>query len=390
MSLLINDQISDILLETQTVGNRVSNDDIILAYKRANEYFNSNYKMPTTERQQNLKIYNGVFEYPKADDFIGWFEPMRPYGNTSPWFVNTTENELVHTYAGNQTAFKFDRENQFLIVSYENGDSTSINNCDSLDSQSNGTVTVSGDGSGLVLDQQIFVEGSASYRFYITPSTGTTTITISGMPAVDLSQYFNAGNIFLNLDCPNSNTSAISSVRLRIGSDNTGTTDYYEYTSTTWYRGDSIKNGFNQIGFETTGISPVGSPTTTSLTYIQIVISNGTTSATQGFYRLDNIFASLATYFQLPYYSKYNIKTEAGEYILAPTQTSDTVLCPDDCNAAFTFKALEHIALYNLRDQGRAQYFAGLLFPFENTLRSKYPSQERKVQSQYYRSSTPF
>lgn len=387
MSILISDTVSDILLETQTVGVRISTDDIILAYKRVNNYLNSTYKMPTTERQQDLPIFQGVYEYPKATDFIGWYEPKLPYGNDSPWFVNTTENELVHTYDGNQTAFKFDRENQFLVVSYQNGQTILINNCDSLTVAANGTVTVSGDGSNLVLDQQIFVQGSASYRFLITPSSGTTTVTITGMPAVDLTPYFNFGNIFLNLECPNSNTSPITSVRLRIGSS---ASDYYEYTSTTWYRGDTIKNNWGQVGFDTTGISPTGSPDITSITYCQIVISNGTTSATQGYYRLDAIFASLATYFQLPYYSKYNVKDTNGNYIQYPTATSDTILCPEDANDVLVFRTLEHLAEYNLKNESLATYFANLADPFEITLKTKYPSQERKVQSQYYRSPMNF
>lgn len=390
MSVLISETVSDILLETQTVGVRIGNDDIILAYKRANSYLNSNYKMPTTERQQNLKLYNGVYEYPKADDFIGWYEPKKPYGNTSPWFVNTTENELVHTYQGNQTAFKFDRENQFLIVSAQQGETTLINNCDTLDVQQNGTVSISGDGTDLVLDQQIFVQGSASYRFLITPNTGFTTITITGQPAVDLSQYFNFGNLFANFECPNSNTEAITAVQLRIGSDNTGSSDYYEYTTDRWFRGDGIKNSWGQLGFETTGISPIGSPDVTSLTYVQITIANGTTTATAGYYRLDALFASLATYFQLPYYSKYNIKDSTGTYKLNVTSLDDTILCPDDCNDALPFLALKHLAFYNLKDQALATYFANQADPFENTLKIKYPSQERKIQSPWYRTPVNF
>ncbi len=408
MSFLIADTIPDIQLETQTVGVRISTDDIILGYKRANSYFNSTYKMPTTQRQQDLLVFPGVFEYAPASDFLGWFEPMRPYGNTSPWFTNTTQNELTHTYDGNQTAFKFDRENQFLIVSIGNGGNeangsftggstgagynvsqTIINACDTL--TDNGTVTLTGDGSNLILDTQIFVQGSASYRFNITDNGGTTTITFVGQDPVDLTQYFEQGQFFLSLECPNSNTVAIPTITWRIGSDNTGVTDYYEMIATENYRGDTILNSWCQVGFNPLANSTtiVGSPNVQSPTYMQITIANGVTG-TSGFYRLDNIFAALPTYFQLPYYSKYNVKDINGVYKQNPTSEDDIILSPDDTNEALVFKCLEHLAIYNLKDQGLAMHFAALLAPFEVNLKTKYPSQERKVQSQYYRSPIAF
>ncbi len=394
MSVLISDAVNDILLETQTVGNRISIPDIILSFKRANEYLNSNYKMPTTERQSNLLVFSDIFEYPKPDDFIGWFEPMRPYGNLSPWFVNTTANELVHTYAGNQTAFRFDRENQFLIVSYENSQGNQanqgniiINACDSL--TENGTWSVSGDGSGLILDTQIFVQGSGSLRFLITDSSGTTVLTCVNQTPVDLATMIQQGFFFLDLECPDSNTSAISQVKLRLSSTSGLLTNYYEFTSSVRYRGDSIKNGWGPIGFNALDVVTNGSPDDDNLIYMTVTITNGVTG-TSGIYRLDNIFAALPTYFQLPYYSKYNVKDDNGNYIFAPTEVSDTILCPDDFNNALIYRAIEHLCIYNLRDAGRASYFSNLSMPFENGLKIKYPSQERRVQNQYYRSGRSF
>ncbi len=404
MSFIIGDQVGNIQEETQTVGVRITNDDIILAYKRANAYFNSNFKMPTTQRQQDLLVFPGVFEYPAADDFLGWFKPMRPYGNQTPWFQNTTENELVTTYNGNQTAFKYDRENQFLLISFgndpyngdggqglsqTNGSQTIINSCDTL--TDNGTVTLTGDGSNLILDTQIFVQGSASYRFNITDNGGTTTITFSGMNPNDLTQYFNLGQFFVSLECPNSNTVAIPQMQIRIGSDNTGATNYTQMIATENYRGDAIKNSWAQVGFNPLDLTTttVGSPDYTNPTYMQIVISNGVTG-TSGFYRLDNIFAALPTYFQLPYYSKNNFKDTNGLYIQYPTALTDTVLCPEDTNDAFHFKALEHLAIYNLKDQGLGMHFSALLAPFENTLRIKYPYQEVRVRTLRYQSPSAF
>lgn len=400
MSIVIGDTIQDILLETQTVGVRVSNDDIILGYKRANSYFNSTYKMPTTERTADLLVFPGVYEYPPMTDFLGWYEPQRPYGNTSPWFMNTSQNELTHTYAGNQMAFKFDRENLFLLISYNNSQSfqgnssdgnTSnliVNACDSL--TSNGTWSVSGDGSNLILDTQIFVQGSGSLRFQIINSSGTATLTCVSQTAIDLTQMIQQGFFFLSLDCPMTNTTALGSVKLRLGSTAGLATDYYEFASSTWYRGDSIKNGFNQVGFNALNATTSGSPNVQNLIYMTVTIQNATDGSNTGIYRLDNIFAALPTYFQLPYYSKYNIKASDGTYKQNPTSTDDTILCPEDCNEAFIYKTLEHISFYNLKSLTLPAYFGSLLAPFENQLKIKYPSQEKKMSTQTYRSRNQF
>lgn len=376
---------------------RISNDDIILGYKRANSYFNSTYKMPTTERTANLLVFSGVYEYAPMDDFIGWFAPQRPYGITTPWFTQTTQTELTTTYYDNQTAFKFDRENQFLIVSFNNqqsngdqnntastGSNTIINECDSL--TENGTWVVSGDGSNLILDKQIFVSGSGSLRFTVTNNTGTTVLTCTSQSAVDLSTIMQQGFTFLSLDCPQSNTTALTNVKLRIGSTAGLATDYYEFTATTWYRGDAIKNGFNQIGYNALDATVVGTPVDTSLIYMTVTL----TDAPTGVYRLDNIFGALGTYFQLPYYSKYNIKAADGTYKLNPTSTDDTILCPDDANDALVWKCLEHLATYNLKDLILPSYYSGLLHPFENLLQIKYPNQERKNKTQWYVSPNAF
>lgn len=347
--------------------------------------------MPTTERTSNLLLFPSVFEYSAPSDFAGWYEPQRPYAYTSPWFTFTTQNELTHSYAGNQMAFKYNRENQFLLISYDNqpeiGNNIIINACDSL--TDNGTWSVSGDGSNLILDEQIFVQGSGSLRFLITDNTGETVLTVVNQNPVDLSTIVQQGFFFLNLDCPMSNTSAITEVKLRLGSTAGLAADYYEFTSDTWYRGDVIKNGFNQIGFNALDATTNGTPDDTSLIYMSVTITNGLTG-TSGIYRLDNIFGSLPTYFQLPYYSKYNIKADDGTYKLNPTATTDTILCPDDANDAMVFKTLEHLAIYNLKDQGLAMHFSALLAPYENTLKVKYPSQERRVMTAYYRSPIAF
>src|SRR3990167_4279017 len=170
MSVLISSAIAELQQETLTVGERISDSDFILAFKRANKYFQATYKMPTTQRLHDLLLFPGVYEYGAPSDFGGWFEPQRPYGIHSPKFRSLPQNELVHNIDGRQMAFKFDRETQFLIVRETEGTSTLIHNLDDVDE--NGTWAISGDGASLVEDKQIFTEGAASLKFTLTGSGG--------------------------------------------------------------------------------------------------------------------------------------------------------------------------------------------------------------------------
>src|SRR3990167_687105 len=380
MSVLISTAISELQRETQTAGVRIDDNDFILALKRANQYFMSSYKMPTAEREHHFLVFPSVYEYAAPSDFLGWFEPKRPYGINSPQFVHTTENEMTHYLKDRKTAFKFDRETQFLVVKDDaDGSSSLIHNLDDVDE--NGTWSVSGDGSGLVEDKQIFTEGSASLRFTVTGSGGTTTIVNSTFTAQDLTDYEDKAYFFLELICPSANTSALTSIRLRIGSSASA---YWQMTPTTRHRGDSINAGAGLIGFDWSTATEVGSPSVTAINYAQFVITHPT-SGINGVYRIDNFFVALPTYYQLPYYSTGNVKTTGGAYQQHPTATTDTILCPSDFDNSLVYKALELCAVHQLQNQSLAAYAARELIRFEIGLRAKYPSQERRAQMTWYK-----
>jgi len=382
MSFLISDAIQDCSQELNIIGQKVSQSDFILFFNRANKYFFTNYKIPTTQKEQDMLVFDNVFEYPIPTDFVGFTELERPYDMTQPKFRHSTEKEVVHTVGGNRTAFKFNRDTQFLMIDYgqpspDTGNNLGANYLNTCDSPTdNGTWTVSGDGSNLAADQQYFTQGSGSLRFLVTYSSGVTTLVNSTMNPVDISDFITAGFVFLDLFNPNN--TAVTSVRIRIGSD---ALNYYESTATTRYRGDSIGQSFGQIGFDMSQKTTVGSPNNQSTTYVQVVITQPDQG---GLYRLDNIFIANPTFFKLPYYSKYNVKANDGTYKEKVTETGDTLLCPMDFDEAFTYKVCELAASLKLSDPAEANYFRGELDPKEAGLRSKYPSGEPRTNVSYY------
>lgn len=384
MSIAVSTIISNANTELQINGQRIDGTDMLVYVNKAIKYFYQTYKLPMAERESNLLLFNGVREYPIPSDFAGLIEPKRPYELDSPQLVHTTQNELVHWLKGNQTAFKFIRDRQILVVDYQGGTQIRISACESL--TEDGTWAISGDGSALALDEQIYTEGQASISFTITASGGTTTVSLTGFSSLDLTDYLANSYVFLDLDCPN-DTSLVS-VALRIGSD---ASNYYEVSGvTTRYRGDTIGQGNAQIGFNMASRTTTGSPDATALDYFALVITNGTNSVVNGTYRLDNIFLSQAVYFQLPYYSKNIVKTNSSAYQSTVTNSNDTIMMPFDTEEAIEWKALELAAVLSLKDQTLANYFARELLRVERNLTSKYPSQESRVQTTWYKQANKF
>lgn len=379
MSLSVSTAIEELNQELTNNGIRVSNTNWLLFLKRANKYFLSNYKMPTAERETDLLLYNGVYEYALPSDCLNIIEPKKPYGNYSPNFIHQTVREYVHYPYGRITAIRFDRENKYLVAQDTTGSSLKVHECN--DTDDNGTWTVSGDGSSLVQDQNIYTEGSGSLKWQITGSGGTTTLVNSTMTAVNLTDYKDRGRIFLDLQCPSTNTAALTSVRLRIGSD---ASNYYEMTATTRFRGNTILGGWGLIGFDFSSYTTTGTPDVTNIDYVQVLITHGT-SGINGSYRLDNIFAALPVYYQLPYYSTSNVKADDGTYKENVTASGDTILCPTAFEEALIYKALELAAVERFKNSGLANYAREELDRVSAGLMSEFPSQKSKIQSSWYK-----
>lgn len=109
-----------------------------------------------------------------------------------------------------------------------------------------------------------------------------------------------------------------------------------------------------------------------------------------GVYRVDNIFGSKGMFYEIPYYSKYNVKGSDGTYKEKIDSTDDTVLCPADFDEAFTYKTLEIAAAMRLRDAAMANYAGRELLPKELYLKSKYPRQESRTQMTWYKGANKF
>jgi len=395
MSLSVAQVIQDFQQEANYIsGTQFSDSDIFLFLNRANKYFYTTYFLPTCAKVTDLLAYQGVPEYPLPSDFAWTMEPRRPFTLHSPVWAGTTERSIYRYNHGNNVAVKFYRSTPVLVIS-NNQNSPSqtavsntwgqIDNCGSL--TDNGAWAITGDGSSLVVDNAIYSEGISSFRFTITPSGGTTTLTNPALTtALDFTDLVNTVKAFLDLKPPNTNTVDIASVTFRFGTD---ASNYYEVIATTRQNGQTISTGWGLVGFDFAVKTTVGTPTVTSLSWVQIVINHGTTGVS-GSYHVDNIFYALPVYYELPYYANTNVIDTNGAYKTAITSSSDSILCPFQVEEALSYKALELMSMQRLRDATLAEYFRGELKPKEKVVKSTFPKQTLKVSHSFYKTAQSF
>jgi hypothetical protein len=341
-------------------------------------------KHPTSERVTDLLLFPGLEENALPSDFMALIEPQKPYGNHSPHFTHTTSRQFAHWPYGRITSIRFEHENAFLLAQDCSQGGNTFNSCDSL--TADGTWAITGDGSALAVDEELKTQGSGSLRFLVTPSGGSTTLTCTGMTAYNMTDYLTQGRFGLNLYCPTGNTTAISSVQVRVGSD---ASNYYQMTATTRHRGDTILTSWGKISFETATKTTTGTPDDDNIDYFQVVITHGLTGVS-GTYRLDDLFFTIGTYYELPYYSRNNIKSAANVYQRRVTADDDTLLCPTELDGLYKYKALAKIAKRRLKDTGLAEDFELDALPYSRTLSAKYPSQQSRVTTSKYKRINTF
>jgi len=375
MSYQISTLIEDCQRELNIIDDTIDEGDFLLFANNANEYFRTTFKLPTTEAQADLLLYRWLEEYQLPSDFLSIIEPKRPSAFFSPRFTHGTEKAISMWPHGNNTAIKWDRETPVLVATLDDGQATLIQGCDSLTDA--GTWAISGDGGSLVIDQQVKVEGEGSLRFIITGSGGTTTLECTNASQFDATDYLNQGILSFDLQCPSTNTTALSSVRVRIGNDSS---NYYEASATARHNGSSIVGGWGPITVDFANVTPTGTVTAGEMDYIQIYINHGT-SGINGTYRLDNIFLSIGTYFFLPYYSRYNIRTASGTYQEKATATTDIIMAPGEFDIAIRYKVCELAAAQRLQNATLANKFTNELVPKEFALAANYPRQNSLIQT---------
>lgn len=253
-----------------------------------------------------------------------------------------------------------------------------VNECDSL--TGDGTFAASGSASNITLDQNNYVNGSASINFDVAANFTSAIISVTGMDAADLTDY-EGHELFVWLYVPA--IDGLTSVKLRWGND---ASNYYEATATTNNEGLSWYVGWNLVRFSWPA-SATGTVDLTAVDYLRLeLIGDGSCSASTD-WRLDFVVARVGVIYNVLYYSKYGWQTSAGVYIIDSTAAGDKLNADAEEFDLFVLKGkqilFEDQFLYADADYFKTRYEEKRLKYLE-----KYPSERKTMISNYRTFST--
>jgi|GEM_PF-1719145 len=171
------------------------------------------------------------------------------------------------------------------------------------------------------------------------------TLTNSTFTAIDLSRFQNRSAVYFNIYF--ATVTNLSSISLKWGTD---VSNYWTYTSTSDYLGNAfVANLWTRIKSPWNSATKVGTPTITSIKYLQVTLNYGGSTTSTGF-RIENFFVSEDTPVTFTYYSLNMVKAASGgakTMIFSNSgNATDTPLWSgtwDYVNEAFANSVLEYI-----------------------------------------------
>jgi hypothetical protein len=245
--------------------------------------------------------------------------------------------------------------------------------------------TASTGAQNLSLDQTNNVAGSGAIQFDLANASAVGTIEISTLSTMDLTANLNTSTIFYWVYLPTA--SAITSLTLRWGSDNTA--NYYSYTSTATQQGTSFQDGWNLIAAPWISANITGSPVITAIDSVQLIVNYN--SILQTGLKFCNLTSNIGYIFEIQYYSKFLFRDSATnafqETITDSTDNGKIInLDTDSYNllfnkvAFFTAQALQGADNSYDADYWQTEYDNAL-----KRYRAQNPSEAMKKSEAYYK-----
>lgn len=330
-------------------------------------------------------IYNSVFDYQIAEDVKGnRIIDIRPQVQRLPRDIwSQAYNQAFDVFKQNILS----QANMFTM-NFNTGIKTIRINAPYLNAPivinqieaiaTNGTWNVGGTGSNLEVNNSNFVQGAGSLQFDTT--VGAAYIENIDMTSVNLSNQENQAPFFVNIYIPTG--ADLTSVELRVGSS---ATDYYVRTVTLNQQGNTFQNGWNLCQFDWAGITSVGSPDSSDITYARITLNMSDSATAVKVNGLDNI---LGTVLEYEYYSKFMFRSAiTGAFQERVDDDSNLInLDIETYNILFN-----KVAEYSVQQQQGVDalaydgpYFKGLYDAGIAKYKLMYKSEVQKPQTTYY------
>ena len=376
-----SDLVSKAQIYLNSISTRVEASDWYEFFSEAIREVRRGRTFPWQRRQQDFEFFTDVFQYPLCADFDSFIKPndrMFEKSSDGPWLIYGRDKDFF----ANQNyglALSWNAEVLSLLARINGQSDLKIDGFE--DEVTN--YTAANDTANLYANINDFKEGSGSLQFDIVNVLGTAIVKRTYTDPLDITDFIRQnGSAFLWVYLP----SAITSIGLQIG---TSASAYYEVTGiTTDFLGQSLSAGWHLVQFKLASKTTVGAPDTTNTVFMSISIVHGGISAT-GFL-IDGLFLRLGKKMELPYNSKYVIKSNAGAYQEKILLATDEILGDETFEAVVMWKGLWHAAMWKYTDEdivanAEAKYKQCVI-----DFNRRYPSTEAPLQSNYYKRFNSF
>lgn len=362
--------------------------------------------VPEMSGIQNIVLYSNVFDYACDSKIFGTaINDIRPQGisrNPANFVVKTDQETFDRTKnfyypSGTQSTFQYQNGQPIIrIVAPFPKQANIIDSMNAIGTSPNAWV-VSGDASGLIMDQSNFYQSPASLRFNMVDVLDDGFLTKTFQSPTDLSVYQGVGVIFLAVFIPSgtSDIDALTTITLKIGSSSV---NYSSLSVTTGFLGSFVLDDWFLVAFDMANASDTGIPNWSAINYIQLdfsIIGNFTN------FRVGNLFVSMPTPAQILYQSAaIFLATGATTPTVSITADTDQVLLTDPAYNIY----LQESALSVLQNTG-ASASDDTSVKMNRTLdgnpdtgdiglyaryRGDNPSEELRLVGSYYDSGSPY
>lgn len=271
------------------------------------------------------QVFNSVYDYPVPVDFKGdRIIDLRPQAGRLPVDI------FVQDYALNFDRTKILANSNQMYVQHNTGVKTIRIEAPTLTSPIvfSGTDTLTGwsatsGASNISLDTLNNVAGGGDIQFNLDAGSATGSIQITTLNPIDFSTYENIAYNFYWVYLPTA--SSITSLTFRWGTDVTA--NYWTYTSTTTQQGTVFQNGWNLISVPWQSSTVVGTPDSSAITSIQLLVAYDSTLQTG--VKFCNPVSALGYIFEIQYYSKYlfrNASTNAFQETVTDATDNNVIV----------------------------------------------------------------
>jgi len=302
--------------QNYTVTN-IDKGNIERAANRAIEYVQARLGLPSDIDTYNFFYYQDQKFYDCPVDFnefvqlyynTDYSDAMIDYNTANRRWNLFKDTELLRRSgtepSSNKVAVtRINGKNQLLLNGLNTKGPNIINTFDSI----NG-LTFSSNIANQAYDTNTKKQGVASTRFDIVAGATSSTVSFTGLWSIrDAINTYSVNRMYMNF--PTGKAADITSVELRFI---TSSGNYFSVSETNQVDGTAwVENAWSWLNFALNGMTETGSPDSTSITEIQVILNHADTFACENL-RIDYLYQVTPDYLTLSYYSFYKGTDSTG------------------------------------------------------------------------------